>query len=325
MNQPSVQPSHDRPSAPPQGGALKAFDNRLARMGALAGKLFYAIDRRHRKIVETNLAFTHPEWPPHIIQQTARRVFENAGKTFFEIIQAFFFSRDRIASAIKIKGLDNLHELKAADAGAIAISAHFGNWELGLLSLSGFIDASIFSVARPIEIPTIDQWLYKFRTRFGNQIVNKKNALRPLMKAIGNGRIIGIMLDQEPKHKDGAECVFFGKKVSTTSVAALLARRYEVPVFPLFCVREKDGTLSLCVRPRLQLQKTENASEDLKVNAQQMTTAIEDAVRAYPDQWFWFHKRWKKHYPHLYKDLAARQRRRERKKQAKHAETERVS
>jgi KDO2-lipid IV(A) lauroyltransferase len=62
------------------------------------------------------------------------------------------------------------------------------------------------------------------------------------------------------------------------------------------------------------MERTEGLRADLKTNTQIMTSAIEKAVSAYPEQWFWFHKRWKRHYPNLYpEDMARRQRRREKK------------
>jgi KDO2-lipid IV(A) lauroyltransferase len=62
------------------------------------------------------------------------------------------------------------------------------------------------------------------------------------------------------------------------------------------------------------LVKTDNLENDAKTNTQIMTDRIEQAVRSYPEQWFWFHKRWKRSYPHLYKeDIAKRRRLREKR------------
>ena len=97
--------------------------------------------------------------------------------------------------------------------------------------------------------------------------------------------------------------------------AALLAQRYGSAVLPAYCVRERDGRLVVHVAPPVPIQKTKDSQADLQANTQMMTDAIEKAVRAYPDQWFWFHKRWKRYYPHLYpEDLARRKRRREKRK-----------
>ncbi|MBW2737505.1 MAG: hypothetical protein JRE64_01380 [Deltaproteobacteria bacterium] len=43
--------------------------------------------------------------------------------------------------------------------------------------------------------------------------------------------------------------------------------------------------------------------------------SVEKIVSLYPEQWLWFHKRWKRHHPELYpEDIARRQRQREKRK-----------
>ena len=276
--------------------------------------LAYFVDGRHRSIVKTNLKFTHPQWPRETISRLSRQVFQNLATTLFSILQINCFTRRQILSAVKIRGEENLRKAFEDSGGAILISAHLGNWEMGILFCSLYMDQPMVLVARPIEFGVIDRWLHRFRTRFGNVIIDKKNALPHLKRALRQGSVVGLMIDQEPKHKDGVDVDFMGRTVSTTPAVALMARRYGVPVFPTYCVREKDGGLTVVMEPPLNLQKTADIRSDVQTNTQTMTWAIQKAVRAYPDQWFWCHKRWKKYYPDLYKDLLARQKRRAKKR-----------
>jgi Kdo2-lipid IVA lauroyltransferase/acyltransferase len=139
-----------------------------------------------------------------------------------------------------------------------------------------------------------------------------------MVRLLRKGWLVGVLIDQGTNRAEGVECTFFGKKVFTTPVAALLARRYDCPVVPGYCVRDRDGSLSIIFKPPLRLQKTNNAEADLLANTQFMNDAIEECIRECPDQWFWFHKRWKRHYPHLYpEDLARKRRKRERRREKK--------
>ncbi|MCK5195698.1 MAG: hypothetical protein KAQ71_17930, partial [Desulfobulbaceae bacterium] len=86
--------------------------------------------------------------------------------------------------------------------------------------------------------------------------------------------------------------------------------------------RNEDGTYTINIEPPLALKRTDDLSADLKTNTQIMTDAIEKAVRKYPEQWFWVHRRWRKYYPHLYtEEIDWRRRSRDRKK--KRAQSER--
>ncbi len=98
-------------------------------------------------------------------------------------------------------------------------------------------------------------------------------------------------------------------------VAALLALRCKSPVLPVFCIRNADGTCTVNIEDPIPIQRTDDLRSDLRTNTQTMMDAIEKAVREHPEQWFWVHKRWKKYFPHLYKeDLEKKRRQREKER-----------
>lgn len=287
----------------------------IARVGQLVGMLAYIVDGRHRRIVRRNLQFIHPEWSRTRIRRLSERVFQNMGITFLEICQMTCFSREDILRKVRIRGKEYLLNAMKSPNGVIMISAHLGNWEMAHLFVCCYLQKPLLLVARKIQPGLLDRWIHRLRSNFGNIIVYKKRALPKMARTLHHGRALGLLIDQEPKHSEGIEVTFFGRRATATPAPALLARRYNSPVLPLFCVREADARLTLVVEPTLALKRTGDLRADLKANTQIMTSAIEKAVRAYPEQWFWFHKRWRGHYPYLYvEDLARRQRRRAKRK-----------
>ena len=68
------------------------------------------------------------------------------------------------------------------------------------------------------------------------------------------------------------------------------------------------------VKSPLEIKWTGDLRFDVQTNTQVITDVVEKAVRKYPDQWFWVHKRWKKYYPHLYPEYQARRNRRRARK-----------
>ena len=276
--------------------------------------LVYFVDLRHRRIVRRNLQFVHPEWSLDRIQKLSKRVFENLGVTLLEICQMTSFSREDILRKVRIRGKDNLLNAIKNPKGVILISAHIGNWEMAHQSISCYLQKSLVLVARELQSKAFDQWILKLRARFGNTIIYKEGALPDMTRTLRQGKVLGLLIDQETKRSEGVDVTFFDRTVSATPSAALLAIRCKSPVLPVFCIREADSRLTLVVDPPLTMKRTGGLRADLKTNTQIMTSAIERAVRAYPEQWFWFHKRWKRHYPNLYpEDMARRQRRREKR------------
>ena len=274
--------------------------NHLVSFGKLLGLIAYALDQPHRCIVVNNLTFTHPDWSKAHIRKLSVNVFQNFGIAILEIMQLACMSGKDILRKVRIRGEENLTQALKVPNGVIMISAHIGNWEMAPPFVSNYFRRRVVSVARQVSPEPLDRWIYWLRTRFGNTIVDKKGALPTMARTLKKGNILGILIDQGTKRSEGVEVKFFGKTTTATPVAAMLARRFGSTVLLSYCIREPGRYLTLVVEPPLNLQKTDDVRADLQKNTQIMTDAIERAVKRYPEQWFWFHKRWKRHHPEIY-------------------------
>jgi KDO2-lipid IV(A) lauroyltransferase len=275
----------------------------------------YTLDRRHRRIVRRNLNFAQPHWSEDRIRKLSRAVFQNIGITVLEVLQMLSFGREDILQRVRLKGEEHLLEAMNGSRGALLISAHLGNWEMSHVFVGCHVQTPVVVVARRLRPMVLHRIMYALRTRFGNVILDKKGAIPEVTRTLRQRRVVGLLIDQGATRSEGVDITFFGRKVSATPAPAILARRHRCPVLPAFCVRESDGGLTLVVEPPLVLQHTKDVRTDIQVNTQLMNDAVERAVRAYPEQWFWVHKRWKRHYPALYpEDLAKRKRDKEKRK-----------
>ena len=293
-------------------------------IGRILGMLMYFIDVPHRRIVRRNLQFVYPEWASDHIKETSARIFQNIGITITEICQITCFSKDEILQKVKIKGEEHLLNAIKKNKGVILISAHLGNWEMVAPFLSVHFGARASMVGRQLRVRIVHRLILRLRTRFGATVIDKEEGMSKMMQAMRQGKILGIMLDQGTKSKMGIKVNFFNRAVTATPAAALLAIRCKSPVIPIFCIREANGKFTIVIESPLSLQRTGDLKVDLKANTQIMLNAIEKAIRAYYEQWFWVHKRWKKYYPHLYPEYIARRKRRRAKKNWKIGSDNRV-
>jgi KDO2-lipid IV(A) lauroyltransferase len=75
---------------------------------------------------------------------------------------------------------------------------------------------------------------------------------------------------------------------------ARVAMRTEAAVLPGFLTwREEEKKYVLEFGERLELVRTGNDEQDIVINTQTCTAAIETWVRRFPEQWLWVHRRWK--------------------------------
>ena len=95
---------------------------------------------------------------------------------------------------------------------------------------------------------------------------------------------------------------FFGHPARTTPVAALLARRSDVPVLPTLSRRLPDGRHLMVTSRRSPWRRPGMPRRTSKGIWRVQSRAIEAWVRAEPSQWLWLHRRWKNQFPEIYEE-----------------------
>ena len=286
----------------------------LETLGRGLGRIAYGLDVRHRRIILQNLAFIYPDWDSPKRRQVARSVFKHFGIVLLEILQASFLSRAKLAERVRVEGLNILEKAMNQPNGCLVYSAHLGNWELGFLAVSARLNRSVVTVAKPIKWQRAHAWLTGLRSRFGNRVVFKEGAMPFMIRSLRKGNTVAVLIDQGVRRNEAVEVSFFGKRTMATPSVALLAMRCRAPVVPIFCVREGDGRYCVKVRPPVPFERTDSLRHDVQAYTQKLLRLLEEAIKDYPEQWFWFHKRWKRTYPDIYPEYQIVRRRKRLKK-----------
>ncbi|MBW1980985.1 MAG: hypothetical protein JRJ12_07170 [Deltaproteobacteria bacterium] len=280
--------------------------------GKLLGMVLYAMDSPHRRLVTTNLRFCFPHWPEDRIRRLRRDIFKHAGITILEIVHSTFVRRQDLLAMFNLTGKENLQDALQRNKGAIIVSAHLANWEMGFQFIGCYLKRSLTGIARSLRQKRLDRWLHHLRTRFGNRVLYKKDALEEMRRTLRSGEIVAFTMDQS-RRKHGVEVSFLGRRTTVTPAAALLGMRCKSPVIPMFCLRKADYGLWVHVGSPLTMQKTGDIRADLQRNTQMVMHALEEIVRQYPAQWVWYQRLWKVTYPHLYQEWNRRRLRRKKK------------
>jgi KDO2-lipid IV(A) lauroyltransferase len=127
--------------------------------------------------------------------------------------------------------------------------------------------------------------------RTGVRHLADKGSSGEAIALLRRGEVLAIAVDQNMRPSRGIFVDFFGSAACTTPAAAVYSLRTGAPLIAAFPVRQADGTHVVHVEGPFTTQAHGHAAtEDLTA---QITRAVEDAVRAHPDHWFWVHRRWK--------------------------------
>jgi KDO2-lipid IV(A) lauroyltransferase len=269
------------------------FPRKLAqRIAELLGRILFSIVKKHRRIAMDNLiyAFGH-EKSPEEIEKIARQVFINLVKVVFEVGWSLHLKESQFADHFKIDGFHHMKNAYEKGNGVLALTAHFGNWELFPI-IGAIIKFPINIVVRPLDFKPLDHFIFNLRTRFGGKIIPKERSIHTIIRSLHRGEIVVLLMDQNVDWYEGVFVDFMGHRACTSKGLALLALKTGATVVPVFMVREKSGFRAE-FRPEMVTVKTGDRQKDIETNTQEYNRVIENFIRRYPDQWFWVHQRWK--------------------------------
>jgi KDO2-lipid IV(A) lauroyltransferase len=276
---------------------VSAVVRRLPRRVVLAigrrlGRVWAALDRRHLAIAADNLRQAFPEWDEARVQATARGVYVHFATVVLDILWMEGRPVAELLALADVEGLEHLTGALSRGLGVVSPLAHLGNWEFQGVTTAPLIGPSAV-VARPLDNPALDRRLVAFRASTGNIVIYKRNALPEVLRNLREGRVVGIVVDQNVQAKDGIFVRFFGRPASATTVAAALALKTGCPVVPARCVLLGNGRYRMVYGPPVEWSGTGRRAEDAARITQQIASVIEGWVRETPEQWLWLHRRWK--------------------------------
>ena len=263
-------------------------------MGRLLGRVLGAVSRGriHASLDNLRMVFGHQLSETELLMLNKRVVIHFA-QMFFEVPHVLRLNQRNLRDYVVFENEHIFRDALKQKKGAFILTAHFGNWELMSAAMALRFPMQGAVVVRPVDFKPADRLLEILRSRFGTEIIPKRRAMKRLLRAMRDNRVVGILLDQNVAWYEGVFVPFLGHMACTNKGLALVAERTGSPVIPVFSVRRPDGKYRIVFEPAVQLQHTGDKVRDIEENTARFTRVIETYVMAHPDHWFWFHRRWK--------------------------------
>jgi Kdo2-lipid IVA lauroyltransferase/acyltransferase len=274
----------------------------MGRLGRGLGALLLALGFR-KKIVETNLTLAlGNELSAAEIERLVKQVYSHIGTLFLEIARNFGLSRQQMCEEIAVseKTMARLNGVMAQGKGAVFITGHIANWELFAMAMA-VRGVPLSLVVKKMNNALSQALIERQRERTGLEIIYSGGAIEKMKEALGRGRGIGFMVDQNTTGKKGIRVNFFHVPASSIRGLAALARDTGAPIVPVCAFRQPCGKHEMMIyEPLPYLQdislpagSPERLAREEWLNTQQYQASIESMVREHPDQWLWIHRRWK--------------------------------
>ena len=259
----------------------------LVWLGNSLGWLLYQTAKERRNVGRINLALCFPNLSETERERILRDNFKMFTRGLLERTILFWSGKERICSLVKVEGIEHFNAIKGKPT--ILLTPHFVGMDVAGSWISQQVDAiSVYSTQKNRYLSDL---LYKKRIRFRDQrIFSRQEGLRPIVKALREGKPFFYLPDQDQTVKDGAFIPFFGVPAATITALPRLAAMTKAAVVP--CVtRLLPGSAGyvLTFYPAWESYPTGDAIADTR----RMNEFIEQRVLEIPEQYFWLHKRFK--------------------------------
>lgn len=260
-------------------------------VGMRIADAFYRSDIRARKAVRANLKrvsdFAGWNWSDRELQGKVQEVFRGFSKYLVDFFTFSKLTRMEVEELLDRAARERLELLRNLKRGALLVTGHIGNWELGgaVLAAQGY---PITAVAQLHGVKKVDNLFLSYRRKRGMKVVPLGlMVVRHLIEVLRRGEFVALLADRDytPRHQP---VDFFGAPACLPRGPAWLASHYQVPVVAGFLLREKDDRFTFRLYPPL------NESGDMSEEAIhfRIRDILQEAIMDAPTQWFMFENLW---------------------------------
>ncbi|MCQ2965476.1 MAG: lauroyl acyltransferase [Alphaproteobacteria bacterium] len=240
-------------------------------------------------IARYNLMKVFPNKTPAEIDKIVVEMWDNLGRTFCEYPHLRWLC-SHYNKRIEFVHPELIEKMRDDGKAGLLFSAHYGNWEVGSIIGNKF-NFDLHRIFRQANNPYVE-WAFRyFRNKIPGKLVPKGiSTFRQIVEEVRKGGHFALMIDQ--KMNSGISSDFFGFPVMTTPSMMKLALKYNLPVLPVFVVRENGTHFKVIAEPEVSLIHTGNMNADIITNMNNVHHILEKWIKERPGQWLWLHQRW---------------------------------
>jgi KDO2-lipid IV(A) lauroyltransferase len=261
---------------------------------ALGRRIFRAVGPRMDKtrIFRRNLTLAFPEKSASEIEALIRDIWGNLGSVLAEYPHLPTYAVPGEPDRLDIVVNCDSPVFNNTGTAAVFVSAHLANWEIPLAAgIRLGIPLSVLYT--PLQNPWLDRMLYRARARMGFSLLPRDGGIRTLVREIGSGRSVGLLVDQ--RVDSGEPVPFFGLEMNTSTTPARLALRYHCDLIPIRVQRLGDARFRVSFEPPITPSAgiTDDHRKILDMT-RQLNELFEAWIRERPQEWLCSKRRWAK-------------------------------
>lgn len=254
-----------------------------------------------RLMAETNDAVAHnleavlPDEPLVSRRRRALDVYRSYARDTVDFLRALALpiecTRDLFEASPEVSA--RFQALLAEGRGIILVTGHFGNWEMGSLTVR-MLDLPLTVVAMAEANPAVNSIRREMRERLGVETLEVRQSLETplkLRRALADNRVLALLMDRH-LDRDRVAVDFLGRRAWFLRTPALMAYMTGAPLLPCFIERLGPQRFRISNEEPVRVSRDGDREVNIRAAAQQMADALSARVRARPELWYHFYRYW---------------------------------
>jgi KDO2-lipid IV(A) lauroyltransferase len=225
------------------------------------------------------------------LESLVRACFRHAVRYYLEVARTGGYDIAKAMAKVDLETPDSIREAFESGRPVIIVGMHFAGIELPVVYIAQLLGHRVTAPMEFVADPALQRWFIESRARVGVDIVPLKDARRPLMRALREGRSIGLVSDRDLTGT-GLPTLLFGHDAPISPAPALFAIETGAPVYAGSARRLGDGHYG----GKVWLVPTpdEGSRRDRVVElTRRIAEAFETILADAPEQWWGaFHPIW---------------------------------
>ena len=257
------------------------------KLSTYLGIILLDIFKMRKTVAKNNIKKAFPLWTEKKVNAVLKKTYIFFSNNFINFIG---FPNTWKDVSFEIEGRKLLENAFNRGNGIIMITGHFGAWEI-LGKWLGDYSKLFTGVAVKQKNLGAHRFFVEQRELSNTKHIFKRESFKKMYKVLELNGILGLVSDQDAG-KRGVFVRFFDNQASTPKGAALFFLNTKSPLIFASCVQLTSQKYKIEFVP-VEIEEQYINEKDVKNITQKYTSLLETYIKKYPEQYFWFHKRWK--------------------------------
>ena len=264
----------------------------VRKLSKLAGLFLYYIIPIRKKVAFSNLLLCFPEKNNDEIREILKGTYKNLAAVIFEILYMPAINSSNVDKFVKYYDHEVIENALAKNSGVIFASAHMANWEYTAYAYPYTYKEKLYIVTKVQSDEKANNEINKYRKLSGNKLIPLGLSLKNIFEVLKQNQMVCFLTDQAG-HSDYSVYVdFFNISVPSFPGAARIALKLNSELIFGYGVRDNEGIYYVHFESISKEGLLYN-DESIKILTQRIQNRTEEVIRKHPEQWLWFHKRFK--------------------------------